>query len=235
MSGNATLRAPPGRVAVSLLSRRGSDPATLRCWPPPGAPLPSIFGSAKLSVAGLVLAAGGGRRYGGPKALFRHDGTPLVQRAVATARDAGCAPIVVVLGADAAQVRAETDLSAVTVIVHEGWKAGLGASLRVGLEALAGTPTEAAVVLLVDTPGVSAESIRRVAAKSGPDALAAATYGGRRGNPVLLGRDHWAGVATLATADVGARAYLTARAELVQTVPCEDVADDTELDPPGAD
>jgi nicotine blue oxidoreductase len=118
------------------------------------------------------------------------------------------------------------------VIVHEGWKAGLGASLRVGLEALAATPAEAAVVLLVDTPGVSAESVRRVAGKAGPDALAAATYGGRRGNPVLLGRDHWAGVATLATADVGARAYLTARADLVQTVACEDVADDTELDPP---
>ena len=49
---------------------------------------------------------------------------------------------------------------------------------------------------------------------------------------MLLGRDHWAGVATLATADVGARAYLTARAASVQTVPCEDVADDTDMDVP---
>ena len=58
-----------------------------------------------LSVAGLVLAAGGGRRFGGPKALVRHEGSLLVERAVATARAGGCAPIVVVLGAGAAEVR----------------------------------------------------------------------------------------------------------------------------------
>ena len=148
-------------------------------------------------MAGLVLAAGGGRRYGGPKALVRRDGELLVERAVATAREAGCAPIVVVLGASAADVRAQ-----------------------------------AGVVLLGDTPGVTPEAVRRVAAKAGSDALVTATYGNRRGHPVLLGRDHWAGVATLATADVGARAYLTARAAEVVTVACEDCSDDTDLDVP---
>jgi nicotine blue oxidoreductase len=108
----------------------------------------------------------------------------------------------------------------------------MGASLRVGLEALAGTEAEAAVILLVDTPGVTTEAVRRVAAKSGPDVLAAATYGPRRGHPVLLGRDHWNGVATLAVGDVGARAYLAARAAEVVTVACEDVADDTDMDVP---
>jgi nicotine blue oxidoreductase len=151
---------------------------------------------------------------------------------VSTVRDAGCAPIVVVLGASAAEVRAAAQLGDVTVVENQGWKSGMGSSLRVGLEALGGTDADAVVVLLVDTPGVTAEALRRVAAKSGRDALATATYGGRRGHPVLLGRDHWAGVAILASGDIGARAYLSARLDSVQTVPCEDVADDTDLDVP---
>jgi CTP:molybdopterin cytidylyltransferase MocA len=188
--------------------------------------------SAELTVAGLVLAAGGGRRYGGPKALVRHEGSLLVERAVTTVRDAGCAPIVVVLGASAADVRAQARLGDVTIVENESWKTGMGSSLRVGLEALVSTDVDAAVVLLVDTPGVTAEAVRRVAAKEGRDSLVSATYGQRRGHPVLLGRDHWSGVATLAVGDVGARAYLTARAATVQTVPCEDVADDTDMDVP---
>src|SRR5882672_1274723 len=107
-----------------------------------------------MSVAGLVLAAGGGRRYGGPKALVRHEGSLLVERAVRTVREAGCAPVVVVLGAAAAEVRASAQLGDVIVVENETWKSGMGSSLRVGLEALGGTDAESAVVLLVDTPGV---------------------------------------------------------------------------------
>jgi nicotine blue oxidoreductase len=153
---------------------------------------------------------------------------------VRTVREAGCAPVVVVLGAAGAEVRASADLGPVTLVDNEAWKTGMGSSLRVGLGALAATDADAAVVLLVDTPGVTAEAVRRVMAKGGRDALVAATYGPRRGHPVLLGRDHWGGVAALATADVGARAYLTARASAVQAVPCEDIADDTDLDVPPA-
>ena len=187
---------------------------------------------SELSVAGLVLAAGGGSRYGGPKALVRHEGTLLVERAVTTVRDGGCAPIVVVLGAAAAEVRSAAQLGDVTIVVNESWKTGMGSSLRVGLEALGSTDADAAVVLLVDTPGVTAAAVRRVADKSMRDALVTATYGPRRGHPVLLGRDHWAGVATLATGDIGARAYLTARSASVRTVPCADIADDTDMDVP---
>src|SRR5262245_53264990 len=189
---------------------------------------------AELSVAGLVLAAGGGRRYGGPKALVRRDDRLLVERAVDTVREAGCAPIVVVIGAEAAQVRAQADLGDATLVENPGWKSGMGSSLKVGLEAAGSTDAEAVVVLLVDTPGVTAEAVRRVTAKAGPDMLVAATYGGRRGHPVLLGRTHWSGVSSLAAADVGARAYLTARASSVVSVACEDIADDTDMDVPEA-
>jgi CTP:molybdopterin cytidylyltransferase MocA len=179
-----------------------------------------------------VLAAGGGRRYGGPKALVRHEGNLLVERAVATVRDAGCMPIIVVLGAESATVRGQARLGDVTVVDNASWKTGMGSSLRTGLEALVATDADAAMVLLVDTPGVTAEAVRRVAAKGSRDALVCAAYGQRRGHPVLLGRDHWPGVVTLAVGDVGARAYLTARAAEVQTVACEDVSDDTDMDYP---
>jgi nicotine blue oxidoreductase len=185
-----------------------------------------------VSVAGLVLAAGGGRRYGGPKALVRHDGGLLVERAVATVRAGGCAPVVVVLGAAADQVRAQAQLGDATVVDNESWKSGMGSSLRTGLESLAAVDADAVVVLLVDTPGVTADAVRRIAANEGRDRLVVATYGNRRGHPVLLGRDHWSGIALLATADIGARAYLSAHAGQVQTVPCDDISDDTDMDVP---
>ncbi|WP_433058119.1 nucleotidyltransferase family protein [Dactylosporangium sp. CS-033363] len=187
------------------------------------------------AIAGLVLAAGGGRRYGGPKALVRHeDGRLLVERAVATLRDGGCTRIWVVLGAESGRVRDEATLGDVTVVDNPTWKSGMGSSLRAGLAALAESDAPAVAVLLVDTPGIGPDAVARLlaAAPEGPGALMTATYKGKRGHPVILGRDHWAGVTTLATADVGARAYLVAHADLVQGVPCEDIADDADLDFP---
>jgi nicotine blue oxidoreductase len=88
------------------------------------------------------------------------------------------------------------------------------------------------VVLLVDMPGVTPAAVRRVAALAAPDALAIGGYGDRRAHPVLLGRDHWAGVAASAVGDRGARDYLRAHADAVVVVPVGDVADDTDLDVP---
>jgi nicotine blue oxidoreductase len=184
-------------------------------------------------VAGLVLAAGAGRRYGRPKALVERGGRLLVDRAVDTARAGGCGPVVVVLGAAADRVRAAARLEGCTVVENPAWDTGMGSSLRAGLSALAGSAAVAALVLLVDMPGVTAEAVRRVAAHAGPAALASAGYGERRGHPVLLGRDHWSGVATLAVGDVGARPYLAGHARDLRVVPCGDVADDLDLDRPG--
>jgi CTP:molybdopterin cytidylyltransferase MocA len=180
-----------------------------------------------MTVAGLVLAAGAGRRYGMPKALVPYRGRLLVQRAAGTLEEAGCASVTVVLGAAADEVRAAApDLPA--TVVNPDWATGMGSSLRAGLAALAGTGAVAAVVLLVDMPGVSAEAVRRILAHAGPGALVMGGYGERRGHPVLLGRDHWAGVSASATGDRGARDYL--RANEVRVVPVGDVADDTDID-----
>jgi CTP:molybdopterin cytidylyltransferase MocA len=189
-------------------------------------------GGALGGVAGLLLAAGGGRRIGGPKALLRLGDTLLVDRALDLLRETGCDPLVVVLGASADQVRAEARLDEATVLVNRAWGTGVGSSLRAGLAALADTDTGAALVIPVDMPGLTAEAVWRVAARSDMDSLVCATYGGQRSYPMLLGRDHWAGISTLATADVGARPYLLARAAQLHRLPCDDVADGTDMDTP---
>jgi molybdenum cofactor cytidylyltransferase/nicotine blue oxidoreductase len=180
----------------------------------------------------VVLAAGGGRRIGGPKALLRLGDVPLVERAIQVARDADCDPVVVVLGAGAEDVQATAVLDGVTVVVNRAWGTGLGSSLKAGLAALAGSRAQAAVVLLADMPGVTSGAVRRVAALPYPQVLVCATYGGRRGHPMLLGRDHWSGIATLAAADVGARPYLLAHKTEVQEVACDDVGDPSDIDTP---
>jgi CTP:molybdopterin cytidylyltransferase MocA len=138
----------------------------------------------------------------------------------------------VVLGAGADQVRAEARLDEVTVLVNRAWGSGVGSSLRAGLAALAGTDAGAALVIPVDMPGLTAEAIWRLAARSDRDSLVCASYGGQRSYPMLFGRDHWSGISTLATADVGARPYLLAHAAQVQRLPCDDVADGTDVDTP---
>ena len=185
------------------------------------------------AVAAVVLAAGGGRRYGMPKALVEYEGSLLVERAVRTAR-AVCDPVLVVLGAQAVDVWRQADLDGATVLANQDWETGMASSLRTGLEGLRGWPAQVdgALLLLVDMPGMTPEALRKVADHAAPDALATATYDGVRGHPVLIGRDHWAGVIETATGDEGARRYLAAH-DVVE-VDCTGLADPTDLDvPPG--
>ncbi|MFE1914969.1 nucleotidyltransferase family protein [Streptomyces anandii] len=183
-------------------------------------------------VAGLVLAAGGGRRLGGrPKALLTHRGRPLVEHAVAVLRAAGCARVHVVIGARAADVRRLARLEGCVLVDNPRWEEGMGSSLRAGLDSLAGTGARAVLVSLVDQPGIGAEATARVrAAFRDETSLVSAAYEGVRGHPVLFGAAHWAGVAASATGDRGARAYLRARQEAVTLIECGDVARAYDID-----
>jgi CTP:molybdopterin cytidylyltransferase MocA len=182
-------------------------------------------------VAAVVLAAGGGRRYGMPKALVEYEGSLLVERAVRTA-SAVCDPVLVVLGARAVDVWRTADLGGATVLANQDWETGMASSLRTGLEGLRGWPgrVDAALLLLVDMPGMTPAALERVAQQAAPDALAVATYDGVRAHPVLIGRDHWAGVVATATGDEGARRYL-AEHEATE-IDCTGLADPTDLDVP---
>lgn len=182
--------------------------------------------------AGLLLAAGGGRRLGGrPKALLEHRGRPLVEYAVGVLRAAGCARVHVVLGARADEVRRRAELGGCVVVENPAWEEGMGSSLRAGLDSLAGTGARAALVSLVDQPGIGVEAVRRVLAAYEDDgSLASAAYDGVRGHPVLLGAAHWAGIAESASGDHGARAYLRAHREAIRLVECGDVARPYDID-----
>ncbi|MFD7401954.1 NTP transferase domain-containing protein [Streptomyces sp. NPDC059866] len=183
-------------------------------------------------VAGLLLAAGGGRRLGGrPKALLEHRGRPLVEHAVAVLRAAGCTRVHVVLGAGADAVRERAELPGCVLVDNPRWKQGMGTSLCAGLDSLAGTTARAALVSLVDQPGIGPEAVARVlAAHRGESSLASAAYDGVRGHPVLLGAVHWAGIAATATGDRGARAYLKAHEQEITLVECGDVARAFDID-----
>ena len=178
-----------------------------------------------MTVAGLVLAAGAGRRFGGPKALVELDGERLVDRAVRTLTEGGISTAYVVQGA------AVLDVPGAQVVDNPGWREGMGSSLRAGLTALP-ADVEAVVVVPVDQPGLTAAAVRRVviAGQAPRAALVTATYGGRGGHPVLLGRDHWPAVVAVARGDVGARPVLAAASGTVVQVECGDVADGADID-----
>ncbi len=180
-------------------------------------------------VIGLLLAAGAGRRMGGPKALMRHDdGTPWTVAARRVLLDGGCADTLVVLGAAADE--AADLLGDVPIARADDWDRGMGASLAVGLTALAGTSAEAALVHLVDLPDVGTEVVRRMLARfDGSASLARAVYAGAPGHPVLVGRDHWSAIAAGTDAE-GAREYLAAHHAL--TVECGDLASGRDRDRP---
>jgi CTP:molybdopterin cytidylyltransferase MocA len=184
-----------------------------------------------METAGLVLAAGAGSRYGMPKALVPYAGMLLVERAAETLRSAGVSRSLVVLGASAPEVLAAAP-GLPHPVINPDWPTGMGSSLRAGLRALARTPAIAAVVLLVDMPEVTPIAVRRVSAHAAPGALVMGGYAERPGHPVLLGRDHWAGVLESATDDRGARDYLRAHWPSVRIVEVGDVSGDLDLDVP---
>src|SRR4051812_3875650 len=167
---------------------------------------------------------------GRPKALVRDvDGTSWLQRAVEVLLEGGCDGVTVVLGAGADEAVSLLDGLGVDVVIAHDWDKGMSASLRSGLESLKGSDAEAAVVSLVDLPDLTAAVVRRLLfEREGDEALARASYHGRPGHPVLLGRSHWSAVAEAATGDSGARDYLAGHETAL--VECADLATGADVD-----
>jgi nicotine blue oxidoreductase len=184
----------------------------------------------------VLLAAGAGTRLGlGPKALLRFRGRTLVDVLADMLLQGGCREVVTVLGADAATVRAATDLSRHKVIENPDWESGMGSSFRAGVAAAA--PEDHVLIALVDQPGLTAGTVARLLAAHRPGRVTAAAYRGpqgklRRGHPLLLDVSLRAAAAETATGDAGARAFLQAHPDLVDLVDCSDFSGGEDLDTP---
>jgi CTP:molybdopterin cytidylyltransferase MocA len=181
---------------------------------------------------GLLLAAGAGRRMGGPKALKTDaDGTSWLARSVRTLLDGGCDAVTVVLGAAADDAVPHLGDRAVTTVVADDWAEGMGASLRAGLHGLGHLDAALGVVSLVVLPVVGPEVVHRLLDLGcDPGLLARAAYDGGPGHPVLLGRDHWPLIIEQVSGDSGARDYLAAHS--VFLVECGDLATGADQDRP---
>ncbi|WP_262848341.1 nucleotidyltransferase family protein [Mumia quercus] len=194
--------------------------------------------TTRARVTGMVLAAGEGRRMGMPKALVEGpDGTTWLTRTARGLAAGGCEGLVVVLGAAHERARASYAGPPASFVVAEEWASGMGASLRAGLQALAADApdVDAALIMLVDLPDVGPEVVRRlVAYTAGVDdpgaVLARATFDGRPGHPVLIGRDRWAAMAATLSGDEGGRRYL--REHEAVAVECGDLAAGQDHDTP---
>jgi molybdenum cofactor cytidylyltransferase len=157
-----------------------------------------------MKVGGLVLAAGEGSRFGGIKQLAPLGGRPLLEHALASV--AVLDPRLVVLGHEAQAILAAVDLQGAEAVVCEEWREGQAASLRRGLVALG--DVDAAVVVLGDQPRITPAAVFAVAGAAGDGVAAArASYGGKPGHPVLLGRELLARAGEL-RGDVGFRDLL---------------------------
>ena len=196
------------------------------------------------AVAGLVLAAGAGSRYGMPKALVVDAAGEswLVSAALALAAG-GCDPVVVVLGAGGAEaenlLRAAADRFArpdrLRVVHAEHWAEGLSASLDAGLAGVQEGADDAVAVALVpvDVPDLSADAVRRLIDGVTPQTLRQAHFAGRPGHPVVIGREHWAPLRASLAGDTGARPYLVAHR--VTAVPCDDLGTGRDVDEPSTE
>jgi molybdenum cofactor cytidylyltransferase len=163
-----------------------------------------------MSVAAVVLAAGASTRLGELKQLVVLGEETLLERAVRVAREAGCSPVVVVLGAEFAQVLGNSLLGEAVPVINDRWTEGMASSIRLGVRTLGFVAKAAAGVVLMtcDMPAVTAVHLR---ALMGSGERTASCYAGRSGVPAYFPASGFDALMEL-QGDAGARALLrTAR------------------------
>jgi len=182
------------------------------------------------AIAVAILAAGASTRLGQPKQLVAWRGTTLLRRAADTALDAALGPVLVILGADADRCAAELQGLKVRVVIHMGWRDGMGSSIREAAKALSGDAgIGALLVMACDQPDVDADHLRQLTdeyRRSGADVVGSA-YAGTVGIPALFDRTLFAALAAL-DGDNGARSVLTAPGIRLESVPCPGAAFDVD-------
>lgn len=172
----------------------------------------------------MILAAGMSRRMGGdtPKQLLRMGGKTLLERALENVRASQVSDIVLVLGANANDIREQVTTSATKVVLNPDYQQGMGTSLRAGLAAV-DSSVDAAFIVLADQPLVHAKTLDKLIAYQRESAaqIVIPLYRGFRGNPVLLDCSVFPEVMNL-SGDVGCRAIFGNHTEGIHKVEVDD-------------
>jgi len=155
-----------------------------------------------MNCGALILAAGASTRLGHPKQLVRFGSETLLDRSIRIATEAGCAPIVVVLGAFEVEIRSQCKLQDVLILSNPDWAEGMGTTLAMGARAFANV--RGILVMTCDMPAVTAVHLKALASSI---KLAASSYGGRNGVPAYFPEESIPELLTL-RADAGAKEFL---------------------------
>jgi CTP:molybdopterin cytidylyltransferase MocA len=131
--------------------------------------------------AAIILAAGASTRLGSPKQLVMYSGERLLERTIRTARDAGCSPLVVVLGANATRIQQECNLEGTVLLLNHLWPEGMGSSLRLGISSV--QDADSAVVMACDMPALTSTHLRALISAG---KLTASCYAERNGVPAFF-------------------------------------------------
>jgi molybdenum cofactor cytidylyltransferase len=149
-----------------------------------------------VSIAAIVLAAGASSRLGEPKQLVRLGNETLLERAVRISQEAGCSPILIVIGAQYQRILSGSILQDVTKVVNDRWQEGMGGSIRCGVEALqrVAADIEGTVVMTCDQPAVSVRHLQQLMQTRD---LRASRYAGKSGIPAFFPREYFDVLMTL--------------------------------------
>ncbi len=146
-----------------------------------------------LSVATILLAAGGSTRLGRPKQLLPFGRSTLLRHAAETAVAAGLGPVIVVLGAVEEACRETVFGLPVTIVANPTWQDGMGSSIAAGMSAIGETSHRAAIIMLCDQPAITPGVLRSLAEhqRTTGKSIVAAQYGGTLGPPALFAAKHF--------------------------------------------
>jgi molybdenum cofactor cytidylyltransferase len=167
-----------------------------------------------MSVAAVVLAAGGSARFKKPKQFALFQGETFIKRIVASAIEAGCAPVVVVTGEDSTQVNLELTGLSVSIAMNPGWSSGVASSIRVGVQRAMdlAADLDASLLLTCDQPFVTAAVLAQLIQlrlTSGKPIVASA-YAETLGIPAVFDRSCFPDLLRL-KGDSGAKGIIVAR------------------------